>query len=140
MTRGVKHIIDMWETHMQAQWFPFKQTNLHTGQEYINQVQGALRPIQLWEYVFPETHLGVVLNMLNVQPKGKTEPPIMSKYQFLMRKMMNLKAIPEMIPPVNPDVMASYHVPTEHMHIVPIGIKEDITEDIPKWNVHQERL
>jgi hypothetical protein len=138
MTRGVQHVVDMWHTQMQSQYFPWKRKNLDTGQETIANVQGALRPIQLWEYVFPEEHLDVVLNSLEIKPGGKTEPPALNKYAFLLRKGLGLKSIPDDIKPTN--TLPIFH---QAVHIFPIGIKEDLTCDrdfgvAGKW--HQEML
>lgn len=137
-TRGIQHCIDLWHTQMQGVWLPFKRTNLDTGKEEVTNVQLALRPIQLWEAVFPHDHLNTVLNSLEIKPSGKTEPPALNKYTWLLRKGMGLKPIPEEIKP-----SLTFPVFHQHIHFFPIGIKEDIIEDCDfkaMGRFHQERL
>lgn len=161
-TRGVQHMVDMWHTHMQSIAMPFPRKNLdvcecgrtlkeHEGKEAVCKdfkprpedliVQGALRPIQMWEYVFPKDQLNLVLNTLNIKPKGLTQPEGMNKYAALMRKAMKLKPIPDEIPDTPKIPLVSVHA--KHIHFFPIGIKEDIIEDCDfkkegRW--FQERL
>ena len=137
-TRGIQHAVDLWHTQMQGVWLPFKRTNLDTKQEENTNVQMALRPIQLWEAVFPHDCLDIVLNSLEIKPKGITEPTALNKYAWLMRKGLGLKPIPDEIKP-----SLTFPVFHQHIHFFPIGIKDDIIEDCDfkaggRW--HQERL
>lgn len=54
MTRGVKHWRDIFVQFMQTQMWAWKRKNLKTKKWETTAVQGALRPVELWEYVFPE--------------------------------------------------------------------------------------
>ena len=158
-TRGIQHCIDLWHTQMQSVWLPFPRKNLdvcgcgRTLKEHeakdcpckefkpraeTTNIQLALRPVQLWEAIFPHDCLDIVLNSLEIKPKGITEPAALNKYAWLMRKGMGLKSIPDEIKPSQ-----TFPVFHSHIHFFPIGIKDDIIEDCDfkaegKW--HQERL
>jgi len=158
-TRGVQHVVDMWHTQMQGCWLPWTRRNLNvclcgrTIKEHESEdcpckdfqpraetqnIQVALRPVQFWEVVFPKEHLNIMLNTLGVKPKGISEPAGLNKYAFLLRKGMGLKPVPDVIPATD-----KFPVPIQHMHIFPIGIKEDITEDCDfgkEGRYNQERL
>ncbi len=67
MTRGARHLRETWMAFMQSQMFPFGQEKLDkdgkkTGEIVKGNAQGVLRPIELWEYIFPEEHLDLVVN------------------------------------------------------------------------------
>ena len=141
MTRGVQHAVDIWKTQMQSQYFPWSRKDLKTGNWETLAVQGALRPIQLWEYIFPEPELNSVLGMLEIKPKGITEPAALNKYAWVLRKGLGFDPIPDDIPPLTPDKQKIvYH---QNIHFFPIGIKKDIIEDCDfkeAGKYYQERL
>ena len=71
MTRGVKHGVDQFITQLQGKYLPFKwrmnkEGKLdHKGEMIENgHTQLQVRPIQLWEIVFPEEHKDIVLNTI----------------------------------------------------------------------------
>ena len=128
ITRGVQHQVDLFKTFMQAQMFDWKRTNLATGKEEVSGVQGALRPIQLWEYVFPEESLGEVLAMLGIQdfdlPEKKYPPVKMA----MLRKMLGCEKLPKI-----PDVKPNRYIEMRGVAIIPIGIKRDPRLDFPQF-------
>jgi hypothetical protein len=139
MTRGVKSQRDQFVNFMQTQMFPWKRTNLSTGKDEIVMVQGALRPIELFEYVFPEEHLNEVLTMLNIPPK---DPQFNSwGMDSFKRKMLrqalgkDLQDVPEYKP-----VPTSRFIETRGVAIYPLGIKKDVVTERKDWGYRQEML
>lgn len=126
MTRGVQHQVDLWHTLIQGQFY--KQEIEVDGKKINRIVAGALRPIQLWEYVFPEECLNQVLFKLgknkdseNYWGKGY------AKYAVApLRMALGARPLPK-----DPKL---YQTPTELLGVMPnikgvaveiIGIKDD---------------
>ena len=85
-------------------------------------VQGVVRPIQLWEYIFPEQHLDTVLKGLNLPRNGNFQ----AKEKLLslpIRKTLGLKKIPKHDPKKARDVIFWNK---DKVHLWGIGIKEDV--------------
>ena len=119
-SRGVKHQRDLFVTMMQGLMFLWKRINLKTGKEETTAVQGSLRPLELWEYVFPEESLNEVLTMLDFQPTS--EMPAMKV--AMMRKMLGAKKIPKI-----PLQQKTKFVHRNGVCLYPIGIKKDERRD-----------
>jgi len=123
ISRGVKHQRDVWITWMQSQLFSWERTNLSSGKKEIIPVQGALRPVELWEYVFPEEHLDQVLNnMMFTSESAKCYEHVKGKNisMAVMRKALGAKPIPKFkIMPID-KMMRINGVALE-----PIGIRKD---------------
>lgn len=66
VTRGINQQREIWKSFLQSQFFPWERTNLDTNEKQQALVQGALRPIELWEYVFPEEHLNEVCSAMGI--------------------------------------------------------------------------
>lgn len=132
-TRGVKHMSDIFEAQMQSQFFPWKRKNLKTGKEEVVPLQGALRPIQLYEYVFPKESLDDVLTALEIG-EGKVTPWIASLNQKALRKALGLKPIPKYKKVVN-RIIARPGVA-----LYPIGIKDDAYGANPDYGYEQEMV
>ena len=87
LTRGAPEQVDVWKKFMETQMFNWKRKPLlkddkgnfipdgvdekgnpkfKRGNDEFTRVQGALRPISFYEYVFPEECLGEVLAMMNI--------------------------------------------------------------------------
>src|SRR3990167_9827885 len=105
LTRGIMNTRDEWVDFMKTRMFPWKRKNLATDQWETLMVKGALRPIELWEYVFPEECLQEVFAMQHradgkfplidkVSNNGALRPEI-KNYALLLQKLMKLKPIPE---------------------------------------------
>ena len=140
MTRGILRQVEEFKSLLQAQRFPWKRINLETGKEELSVVQGALRPIQFWEYVFPEDALNDVLGALNIKHNEKSGE--MKNKAWLLRKLFKLAPIPEQKEisvvgyrpsgTLNGEPMPS--IPVHNMFVdgvgvYPIGIKKDTTRD-----------
>jgi len=102
------------------------------GKEVITKVQGALRPLELYSYVFPEECLPEVLAMFNMH-KNETIRPEVKTWSWFLRKMMKLLPVPKM-----PDDIAKKerweitdkYLPMEAFCVYPIGIKKDYKTDM----------
>lgn len=161
MTRGIQQQVDLWKTFMQTQMWNFEQTPLLKdkegnflkddkgdyirGEKRVTRVQGALRPIQLWEYIVPEQSMPEVLAMLNQHKYADLRPGV-SHSAWMLRKMMGLKPVNQYR--VKEHQTKSYHeltqkyIPHEAVATYLIGIKEDITKDFifGKDGFYQEGL
>ena len=135
LTRGVKHARDLFISQMQSQFFSWKRKNLKTNKEEITFVQGALRPVELWEYVFPEEALPDVLAMMNIDPKRNQ--PIFDKARLkILQKSLGAKPIPKNLPKAEIKRILISKGVSSH----PIGIKKDRRAKVPEWGFEQEML
>jgi hypothetical protein len=119
MTRGVKHARDLFVSQMQSHFFNWKRKNLKTKKQEITAVQGALRPIELWEYVFPEEALPEVKAMLGITEDRKDYALSRLKTKIL-QKALGCKDVPKTKQVPNYRPMISKGVSS---HI--IGVKKD---------------
>ena len=159
---------------METQWFPFiryplvkdekgnfiknEDGTFKKGEPEVTRVQGSLRPIELWEYVFPvegfkqieggkfaptdDMHnLKAAIAMQSLQKCYNNLRPEINKYAWLLRKMMHLKKIPELdISKKETWEITDHLVPTPGMAVYPVGIKDDFTGDFEIYGYNQEGL
>lgn len=147
ITRGIKHERDRWVREMQSQFFPYEMKDLVTGQTKAMMAQGALRPVEFWEYVFPETskygelevdNMHLMMNSLNLSGRHASDPklPFLDKYSWMIRKALHLNKIPDVIP-----VTITKPMSPPGITIWPIGWRKDemgVLEQSP--NIEQEKL
>lgn len=120
MTRGIKHDTDRLINDLQAQYFDY--THKEKGKMLV---QMAVRPINLYELVFPKEHLGVVMQTLwrdSEDPLPKHATFLQKMRLEVMRKALMAKKCPDkefwkdsMFRPLYKSNVQCY----------PIGIKED---------------
>ena len=97
-SRGIKHELELRNKFLETYMFPItykvKQKD-GTFLEKTTHVQGALRPIVLYEYVIPEPCEDLVLNTLfkSSLDKGKGADERHSKIKAILRKAMGLKKV-----------------------------------------------
>ena len=99
-------------------------------------VQGALRPVELWDYVFPEECLNDVLSMLEINPETQNmEGWGMDriKKQLLKRYLGGLEDIPKYDKVVPPRFIEKRGIA-----LYPLGIKKDLRGK--GWGYEQEML
>ncbi len=112
MTRGIKKEVDHFVNDMSAQYFPYKMG----GKMYHTQL--AMRPIQLWEVVFPETAMNEVL-----KTTFTTNPVDRKEFGLglgMVRKMLKVEPVPKF------DENAMGRIVNKNfVAIYPIGIKRD---------------
>ena len=123
ISRGVKHQRDIWVKFMETQMFNWERTNKTTGLKENTIVQGALRPIELWEYVFPEEHLQQVMNnMMFTEEAAKCYKHVSGKNltMAVLRKALGAKPLPKLeVKPID-KIMRMQGVAVE-----PIGVRAD---------------
>lgn len=165
MTRGIQQSRDLWRKFMETQWFDWKRQpilkddnnnflrnpdgSLKRGADQFSRVQGALRPIELWEYVFPQESLQEVLAMMNMHKSYNNLRPEVKNYAWILRKLTGAKKIPDMpeLQKKEPWEITQKSIPMNGMCAYPIGIREDVTQDFT-WDegtrnavgFHQEGL
>lgn len=127
--RGIKNNVDNLINDLQAQFFPYE---VKKGKDKgIYQAQFAVRPIQLYEFVFPEDALPVVQKTLWNNQDGyyPTEDnwKIKKMMQFL-RKVLGASKMPPIPKDALPRPLRNFDVA-----IQPVGIKKD------KFNEEQGR-
>lgn len=118
VTRGIKHCVDRFISDLQAQYFPFEFTDPETKKK-SNIIQLGVRPIQLWEIVFPKESLNEVLATVIKSPPefNSTQQKALS----VLRKLLKCKPIPEIPPNSRRRIVFD-----QHIECSPIGIKDDI--------------
>lgn len=97
------------------------------GKETPIRVQGSLRPIQLWEYIFPQESLQEVLAMQGCHKNYNELRPEVNKFAWVLRKMMGAKKIPDMPELKKKEIweVTNKIIPTPGFAVYPIGIRED---------------
>jgi len=167
MTRGIQHQIDIWSKFMQTQMFWWKRQPLlkdkdgkfiktgevdkegnpiyERGKEEVTKVQGALRPIQLWEYVIPEECMGEALAMLgkHKEEQLKLRPEVNSP-AWALRKLLKLQKVP-VIPEIQDKEVyqiTDKYIPMNAVAVYPLGVKKDKKHDFifGKEGYYQEGL
>lgn len=154
--RGIRHQIEMFETFMQTQMWPWVRKDVKTGKEFLTMFQGAYRDAGPFKcYVFPEPCLPEVLDMLGIvdqsqtwftKKPGKQKGSFMSgyaikPYQVAARKILKCKKIPKNIiaDPAYPKIslfttdedgkqrIQPYrYIEHRGVNIIPIGIRKDV--------------
>jgi len=82
-------------------------------------VELAVRPVQLWELVFPESALGLV--MKTVKPNyGLDKDTLGGLKKSVLRKALGAEPIPKDL-----DMSTTMIVNKDNVHIEPIGIRKD---------------
>jgi len=119
MTRGIKHAVERFVNDMCAQYF--KYTDIRKGKKKKWFVQLAMRPIQLWEVVFPEDALQEVMATMFTNEFKRYHG---FKHKMLatgLRKMLGAKKVPKR------DKKALHRpVFLKGVEVLPIGIKTDV--------------
>ena len=130
LTRGIKKNVDHFINDMSAQYFPY--TKDKDGKPIW--VQMAMRPIQLWECVFPNNSLQEVMATMDLnmteemyKQRGITKSPgwnYGNKTLWMLRKLLKAKELPPLDPKAKKRIVFK-----DWVHIAPIGIKEDDIRD-----------
>lgn len=118
MTRGIKHKVDQFITELQGKYLPFQYPN-KDGKNELNMLQLSVRPIQLWEIVYPAEHNDVVLNTLLNGTNGQTHQ---KKHHWVVNKIRWLLGVKE-IPEYNK--ANKMPVALDSIEVVGIGVKDD---------------
>lgn len=161
MTRGIDRQVQELKSLMEGQRFAWKRANLNfcvcgahrdihgtdkskcpkfTPKEEVTEVQGALRPIQIFEYVFPRESLNDVLGGLSIS--GPIKRPEIKSLAWMMRKMLGYEQIPDKkelavtgyVPPGTVNGQPMKTIPVHKflaggVAVYPIGIRDDPQQD-----------
>ena len=118
IVRGNKPVVDKWLNFLLSQFFPYRyRVNMKDPKEQPQDglLQFSVRPIQLYEMVFPEGAYRQVLSM--VQPYGERN----AKMAYVIRKILGAdKIMPEKIDP-----HWSYQTFARDIDVTPVGVKKD---------------
>jgi len=115
ISRGMKFWVDKFITSLQGQFLNWKRED---GTDAMVEIQ--IRPIQLWEVVFPKEHKDVVLTTI-LGPDGKPYHKRHKKWVAAIRKVLGVAPIPEYdSTKAHPAAMHR-----QNMDCTGIGIKED---------------
>lgn len=146
MTRGIKQSRDLWVKFMETQMFHWKRRPVlkdannnflknpdgtyQLGKEEFTKLQGALRPIEFWEYVIPQERLAETLAMMNCHKCFPLRPEV-NNWAWILRKLLHAKKIPQdlinEIKDKEPYQITDKYVPMMGMAVYPLGIREDQT-------------
>lgn len=125
VTRGIKHLVDEYIKQLSCKYLPMmvKAGDIPTiDKDQMMQCQVAVRPIQLWEVVYPKEHQDLMLNTVLGGSKGESNIKKLQKYVNMFRKFLGVKPIPDYDTKVGKLPIANADV-----DITAIGIKEDYT-------------
>jgi len=118
VTRGIKHDVDRFINDMQAMYLPYKVPKGKVKGNY--HVQLAMRPVQLWEVVFPEPALQTVLNTIWYEQQNERKA---FKMPFgMMRKALKLEKVPAIDSKIPGRIVYKNNVSA-----YAIGVKKDVT-------------
>ena len=131
MTRGIKKEVDDFIRQLQGKWYEHKW--LPTGWkgseeeraiEEKRHVQVQVRPIQLWEIVYPESSRDLMLTtILGRKQQNVTQHKKHNKWIWALRKMLGIKPVGE----YNGDFQSP--IVKEHIEVIGVGEKEDYYVD-----------
>lgn len=128
ITRGIKNWVDQFITELQGKYVPFRFRDPKDNQIKDCMAQVAVRPIQLWEIVFPEdckdVMLTTILDKTYMTQKGYgggllTQHKKHEKFIWGLRKMLGIKPIQEF------NRNNALPICRNHVEVVGIGIKKD---------------
>lgn len=116
LTRGILSATKQWENDLAAQYLPLEvlEKGKKKPTKYLSQL--AIRPVNLYEIVFPEDSLQDVLGMV----KPEIHKGVVGKFSAFIKyfsKMMGLKPIPKYEPKALPL--------GDGVSVIGLGLKKD---------------
>lgn len=138
LTRGIQQQVELFKMFIQTQMWKWERLNTKTGKKEIVQVQGGLRPIQLWEYIFPEDCYSEVMTALKMKDNkdiGTGDYWFNKARIFGLRKMLGAEKLPEFKPAVT-----NKFIETNGVTISPIGIKRDVKGKDPTGAPYEQEM
>ena len=122
--RGIKPHLERWENDLLAQPIPYKFKD-KDGKLQDGAVQLSVRPIKLYEIVFPEDQLDLVMSMVGTSDAVLKENPRINKFVKVLRKFMRLQKAPK----VKTSIWFAPNNISKAVGITPIGLKKDEFRD-----------
>lgn len=127
ISRGVKKEVDDFFNQLQGKYLPFKYKDPIDPTKLSDQLlQVGVRPIQLWEIVYPvECQDAVINSIVGAEGRKNTQHSKHEKYLSAFRFALGAKKLPPYKPaqilPLGPKI---------GMEIAAIGVKPDDWEDV----------
>jgi len=116
LTRGILSATKQWENDLAAQYLPFKVLEKGKKEPTDFMAQLAVRPVNLYEIVFPEESLQDVLGM--VKPHcDKGQAGKFAGFIKMFSRMLGLKPIPDYKPKQLPS--------GDGVSVIGLGLKKD---------------
>lgn len=113
--------VDNFITQLQGKYLDWKIKD-KDGKETKVGMQVAVRPVQMWEVVFPKEHLDLMLTTC-LGPDGKPYHKRHNKFIAVVRKVLGVKKIPKY------DNSSMMICGRDHIDSTGIGIKEDANDN-----------
>ena len=104
-------------------YFPYKGYNKEGKIDKNMVMQMGVRPIQLYEFTFPEEHLDSALRILH--PQNNTWIKKYDKYLKIFRKLLKLKPIPKFDHPLK---HANIIRARNEVEVAALGTRKDIRD------------
>ena len=134
ITRGVKKFVEEFIDDLKGKWVPYKGVAGTATEITQYNMKIGVRPIQLWEVVFPEEHKDIVLTTIFGNDAGKTQHKKHEKFLWAIRKALGAEPMPE----YKKDILMP--VQKEHMEVAAIGIKKDYWIDSKTGKHHKTKI
>lgn len=120
LTRGIKPLVDNYINDLLAQYFPYAPDT--TGK--MQMLQLSIRPIQLWEVVFPmECLKGVMETVLPYESIDTWQPT--PGWRGMKMDMLRMALGAQKLPPLKLDSKALRPIRKANLAVYPFAIKED---------------
>ena len=95
VTRGIKNQVDILIKSLETWTHPMPRKNIKTNIIEQGGVQGGVRPLQIWSYVFPKEQLNLVLNRIRPSTEFTGDQANLNKYAMFFRKILGAEKIPD---------------------------------------------
>lgn len=121
LCRGIKHDLDRFINELSSKYLPFDHKTKGKGV-----LQVSVRPIQLYEVVFPKEHLSSIVNTMGGKNIGQPFSTALwlKKYIKIIQKFLKLKEVNGKEFPIDenaPGLPCHF----ENIGLIGLGIKED---------------
>ncbi len=125
ITRGIKHDIDRFIIELQGKYLPYEARDKN-GERADCMVQLGVRPIQLWEIVFPESQLQTIMKTLfEDTTRGEfSYSRSHDKYLWALRKAFQASKFPDLSQKALP-----LPIYKKNISVTGIGLKKDFYRD-----------
>ena len=120
LIRGIKHEVDRFITELQGKYVPYEVKEGAAGipkGTYYAQIH--VRPIQLYEFVFPREQKDIVLTTIFGMENGATQHKKHKKWIYALRKMLGVEPFPVY------DNKLTLPISRQHMEVIGVGVKDD---------------
>lgn len=127
ITRGIKEASEKFIKELSSKYVPMPFTNKKTGKKTNVATVVHVRPIQLYEVVFPKEQLDTMLTTIFPTNEGKSNNKKAEKIFKWIRRFLPMRNIPETW-----DTSKKMLVAGEGVDRIALGIKDDVMMDFPR--------